>query len=370
MSSQNKIVAVLAGVIGVLLLVLGISLRWPAWVTALAVAGSCVIVIVVAVIVTVAGRERQIPLPQQPIHLPPPPAPEPPPVQMAAVQGVNLTSAWPDYEFVFDATVYWRIIDGATVTAHVRPGATAVEMIIRRAAEVAASEVPGMAVRLQHRLNDVLGNIEGDPSGRIVAWADQVRTMLSESDFERLRDLSDIRKNKVVWEHQRRFERDKRDYLTGDVLKSTGSAVVWWLSRNDTKVTDAVDLIGTMARLSAAAKNEDVSELFRHLVPESALPPLEPEQPSYPTVDLGSTNGARSATDFVTGLMDAMHLDRDERAQFADRLAMNIATTGNDDVAQQIRERFDVIPEQFTDDEEPESEESPTPEPDAFMPED
>ena len=137
------------------------------------------------------------------------------------------------------------------------------------------------------------------------------------------------------------------------MLKSTGSALVWWLSRNEANVDGAVDLIGTMARLSAAAKDEDVAELFRHLLPPSALPTPEREPNGYPTVDsdgFGSMNGGRSAADLVTGLMDAMHLDRDEQALFAERVAMDITAMGHEDVARQIREQFDVITEQFTDD--------------------
>ncbi len=277
-------------------------------------------------------------------------------MQTAPVQGVNLLSAWPDYEFIFDVMVYWRAVDGPAGPAHVRPGAVAVDMIIRRAAEVASLEEPGMAVRLQHRLNDILGRIESDPSGRIIAWADQVRTTLSDQDWQRLRSLSEIRKDKAVWEHQRRYESDRRDYLTDDVLKSTGSAVVWWLSKNESNVIAAVDLIGTMARLSAVANNQEVPELFRHLLPAGALPAAESGQTGYRTIgsdgvslDFGSMNGERSTAGLLTGLMDAMDMDPDERALFAERIAMDMAVMGHEDAACEIREQFDVVPERLID---------------------
>jgi hypothetical protein len=376
MSSQNKAATALMGATIVLLIVLGIGFGWPVWATALIVLGGCGVVI--AGIVVGRGERTEPPLPV--VYAPPSPAPEPPSqVQMVVVQGINLASAWADYEFVFDVTVYWRPADNAPASPHVRPGAVAVDMIIRRAAEVAAHAAPGMAVRLQHRLNDILGVVKGDPAGRILAWADQVRTTLSDKDLERLRSLADIRKDKAVWEHQRNYESDRRQYLTEDVLKSTGSAIVWWLSRNESNVHGAVDLIGTMARLSAAAKNEDVDALFRHLVPSSMLPDAEPSL--YPAVGsdgaslgFGSMNGTRSATDFVTGLMDTMRLDADERALFAERVAMDMAAMGHEEAAQQIRDEFDVITEEFIDDAEPVSatdpEENSTPEESRFTPED
>lgn len=357
MSSQQKFAAALAGATAVVLILLGVGLRWPVWVTIVAAVGGCAVVFTAGVV----GRGNRTPLPE-PVYLPPPPAPEPPrPIQVEVVQGVNLASAWADYEFVFDVTVYWRTADNALGTEHVRPGATAVDLIIRRAAEVAALVEPGMAVRLQHRLNDVLGVVEADRLGRIQVWADNVRITLSDNDLDRLRSLSDIRKDKALWEHKRRYESDKREYLTNDVLRSTGSAVVWWLSRNESNVTGAVDLIGPMARLSAAAKNEDVPDMFRHLLPTSALPPPEPEQSRYPAAGsdeaspgFASMNGSRSATGLVTGLMDAMDLDPDERALFAERVAMDMAAMGHEEAAARIRAEFDVISEQFTEAPEPE----------------
>ena len=76
----------------------------------------------------------------------------------------------------------------------------------------------------------MLGVVQHDRSGRIEVWADQVRRSLPETDVQRLHALSDVRKDQAVWEHQRRFECDKREYLTEDVLRSTGTALVWWLS--------------------------------------------------------------------------------------------------------------------------------------------
>lgn len=359
MTSQNKVVVpVVTGVVAVVVILLGVSLRWPAWITILTVLVCCAIGALGYLAVSRGAR----PVEQQNIFIPPPPAPEPQPtVQMVPLQGVNLPSAIPDYEFVFDATVYWRSVGNPAATMHVRPGARGVDAIIQRAAAVAATEQPTMAIHLQHRLNDVLGVVEHDQSGRIEAWADNVRTVLFDADAQRLRTLADIRKDKAVWEHQRRFECDKREYLTDDVLRSTGSALVWWLSKNETDVTGAADLIGTMARLSAAAKDEEVSGLFRHLLPPSLLPPeQEQSSPFGPfggdgagqplTLDFSQFTGTRSPVDLVTALMGALGLDDEQRSQFAARVATDIASTGNEEMAEQIRRRFDVITDEPFDD--------------------
>jgi hypothetical protein len=369
MTPQYKVaVTTLTSAAVVVLIVLGVSLQWYVGVTITAVLVCCAVAALVAL--AVDRHDRQL-MEQRNLYVPPPPPPPAaaePAIYQVVVQEVNLASAWPDYEFLFGATVYWRTVGNPTPTPHVRPGALAVDAIIRRAAKAAEVEQPGMAVRLQHRLDDLLGVVEHDPSGRVEAWADQVRTSLSEADVNRLRTLSDIRKDKAVWEHKRNYECDRREYLTEDVLKSTSSALVWWLSRNESNVTGAVELIGTMARLSAAARDEDVPERFRHLVPASALPDPDAGQPRFATVgsdgagqpfavDFALFNGGRSAIDLVTALMGALHLDDGQRALFAARMVREIEAIGDEATAEQVRSRFDVISERtIVDPERPEPE--------------
>jgi hypothetical protein len=344
MTTQKKVVITLMGVLVILVIVLGVTLHWPVWIIDVTVLAG-----VVVAIVTVARRPRQPALPD--FEPPPPPEEEPlpPPVQMTVVQGVNLPSAWPDYEFLFDVTVYWRMVEGAPASPHVRPGATAVEMIIRRAADVARRQVPGMAVQLRHHLDDVLGRVETDPSGRVMVWADQVRMTVPDRDLVRLREMSDIRKDRALWQHKRSRESDLREYLTEDVLKDAGSALVWWLSRNEANVTRAVDLIGPMARLSAAARNE---------APPDPLPTGDLTQ----STDLlyGNGNGHGTTPQAAAAqLMDSLHMDPDQQSWFAEGMAKTLAAMGRDTEAQQIRERFDAYPERFTDAGEPAVDEEP-----------
>lgn len=327
MTSQRRIVVpVLAGVAAVVLVVLGIKLHWAVWFLAVLVLACCA----VGVLAYFAGR----PAPPEVLG-PPLPVVEPPtPPQLVAVQGVNLASSWDDYEFLFGATIYWRPVGGPTATRHLRPAARAVDAIIERAATVAASERPDLAVRLQHRLNDILGVLEQDPSGRIEAWADQVQITLPDADVQRLCRMAEIRKDKVLWEHERRFECDRRQYLSEDVLRSTGSALVWWLTRNESDVTGAAELIDTLARLSAAARDEQ------------AIPALGSDGAGQPLgLDFTRFTSARSPVELVTALMDALNLPDDQRLRFADQAARNIANTGNTRAADEIREHFGLLTE-------------------------
>lgn len=345
MSSQRKIGPIAAaGAAALVLIILGVGLRWP---LVIIIVGALVCCALGALTYLALNRER----PQQPVYLPPLPAPEPPPaVQMVVVQGVSLASARPDYEFILDATVYWRPVGTPSAThPHLRPGARAIDVIIDRAARVAAGEDPTMANRLQHRLNDVLGIVDADPTGRVEVWADQVRTWLSDADAERLRKMADVRKDQAVWQHERQFECDKREYLTDDVLQSTGSALVWWLSRNEQDVSRAADLIGTMARLSAAARNEDVPTLFRHLLSPDLLPPdvarlmtLGSDGAGQP-FDIGLVGGLRTHVDLLTDWMNALHMDDEQRSLFAAKVASNVEALGKRSAADEIRRRFDVI---------------------------
>ncbi|MGW2374371.1 hypothetical protein [Kitasatospora sp. NPDC001683] len=191
-----------------------------------------------------------------------------------------LPSLVPDYDFLFSATVWWRPVRNATGLVHADPAGLAVETVLARAREVTEQEVPGRLDLVQHRLNGVLGAQSQDLSGLVEAMGGRVELRLSEDDRHRLGKLSEVRKTEEVWEHERRYEQSKRAYLGGDVLKSPGDAVVWWLARHDDRIQDAVDLIGPLAQLSAAANNEAVSELYEHLVP-GAFP--DDEGPAGPT---------------------------------------------------------------------------------------
>jgi hypothetical protein len=74
-----------------------------------------------------------------------------------------------------------------------------------------------------------------------------------------------LRKHERMWEQERRMEVSMRRYLSEDVLKDTGSAVVWWLARHADQIEDSAQMIGHLAQLTAAANSKDmpVPELLR-----------------------------------------------------------------------------------------------------------
>jgi hypothetical protein len=351
MTASNKtVLTAAAGVVALLIIGLGIGLGWSPWIIGI---GVVVCGAFGTLIHVLAGRSPQNIFSPEPAPMPmPAPAPvvlPPTPITVVPIQGINLASATPDYDFTFDASVHWRLTGGSgPVERHMQFGARAVDVIIGRAADVAAGMEPGAAIRLQHRLNNVLGLAGTDPAGQVEAWADEVRISLSDADARRLRLLADVRKDVTVWEHQRRFECDKREYLGADVLSSTGSALVWWLSRNEENVLGAADLIGTMARLSAAARNEEIAELFRHLIPADLLPAPEPRFAPLGSDGAGLPFGfdddsPRTPADLVTELMNALGLPDDQRLLFVTRVADGIEAQGDQEAADRLRRHFDVL---------------------------
>lgn len=232
--------------------------------------------------------------------------PEPPPRapeqvhQSTTITDISLASAVPDYRFTFSATVHWRPVPGFVGLPHGNPTALAANAIIGRAYEVTSAEQPADHELVKLKLNAVLGTMLADRTGQVEAWALRVHLSLPDADVARLRKLSEVRKDEEVWERERNHERSKRAYLNDEVLKTPGSAVVWWLARDFSQVRETVALIGTLAQLSAAANDAEVPELFRPLVEAArndpdlkdvfAPPPSQnPELPdkSQPSLDPG-----------------------------------------------------------------------------------
>ncbi|HEX5120382.1 MAG TPA: hypothetical protein VFW65_34805 [Pseudonocardiaceae bacterium] len=349
-SDTRAIVGVALGSVAILL-VLGVSLHWPVWlVVVLVVVGTATAVTADALrrrdrrhrlAAQAAARSQSMPVAMLP----------PPPEYQTVIKDIALRSVLPDYHFMITATVHWRSV-ARFEGSHVNPGAHAVDSIINRAQEAAATEQPAMYAGLQHRLTGVLGVAQPNQSGSVEAWADQVLVTLPEADLARLRRMAAIRKDREVWEYEREHERSRRAYLADDVLTSTGSALVWWLSRNEQDVAGAVELIGTFARLTAAARNEDVEELFRHLVPPSALPdrvpgfaPLGSDGAGQPVNFQfnGATTPHARVVDLATAMMGVLNLDDFGRVMFAERVAKVIEAAGDATAAQEVRARFDVV---------------------------
>ncbi|HEY3608848.1 MAG TPA: hypothetical protein VGL06_15195 [Pseudonocardiaceae bacterium] len=228
-------------------------------------------------------RRQQVAPPPQLEQAPPPPR-----FPSDTVANVPLPSAIPDYDFLFSATVCWREIPSPAGWRHANPAALAIDAIVARATEVTVQEPPYRYTLGQFRLSSALGTVRGDSSGLVEAWATHVQLGVSDTDLVRLQKMAELRKDEVLWEEERERERNKRAYLANDVLKDTGSAVVWWLARADTDInlSGTADIVAALARLCAVVNNIEVPEvLHAEASREAPLADAIPEQNSSGTWD-------------------------------------------------------------------------------------
>ncbi len=269
-----------------------------------------------------------------------------------------------DYDFLFSAVVRWCPLAAPADAPHVNAGALAIESVLERARHITVLQPPHRSSLAQYQLNGALGTMRPDPTCRVEAMAENVVLRLCDTDAERLTKLSAVRKDEDVWEHERNWERNKREYLGKDVLKDTGSAVVWWMARNEDEVEKTVNLIGPLAQLTSAANNQDVPEPFQRLVPGSRPEP-EPRftgmwpgpfeeppaddafaAPSFPDPSFsdGESPGDTGVTDLLNKLMDEAGVadDAADRALFARRIANDLDAANAAEAADEIRRRFDT----------------------------
>lgn len=292
MTTEEKtlLVALTGGAVG-LPVVLALLLGWP-WLLLILVLPLIPFLVRRSMLDRAQQDEllRQFAMPAVPAIAPPEleQAPPPPQFPSEAVADVPLPSALPDYDFLFSATVYWREIPSPVGWRHANPAALAIAAIVARATEVTVREPPYRYTMGQFRLNSALGTVLADGSGLVEAWATQVRLSVSDTDLVRLRKMAELRKDEVLWEEERERERNKRAYLANDVLKDTGSAVVWWLARADTDIdlSRTADIVAALARLCAVANNRELPEVLRaEASRETPLADAIPEQNGSGTWD-------------------------------------------------------------------------------------
>lgn len=281
-------------------------------------------------------------------------APTEQPYQETRVIDSVLPSAADGYEFLFSATVWWRPVpDHPDRSDHASP-ALAVSSVLSRALEVVQREEPNRASFARYLLEGELSVPLPDRSGRVTAQATDVTLALAPADRERLRKLSDLRKDEEIWEYERQHERNKRRYLGDDVLKSAGSAVVWWLARHEDEIEKAVDMIGPLAQITAAANDEEVPELFRHLL----VPPVGARSGATvggPQWGDASQEGGMFDREEEVGVSDRLLLlltalglkpDMDEYTVFVHRVVRNLESVGLDEAAEEIRRTLLPTPEE------------------------
>ncbi|MFI6946453.1 hypothetical protein [Streptomyces sp. NPDC050422] len=333
---------------GLVLTIFGLTEQWPTW------AWPPLAVILVAapgVAFKIAGRRRgSVPVAFEEHHTAAP-------IDRTEhhVSRVALPSHWPDYDFLISATVRWYALDASRPGRVLNPAGLAVESVLDRARVVTEQREPGRVSLVQHELSGALSSLLPDSTGQLHAMAEDVRLTLHEHDQERLDSLAGVRKDQAVWEHQRKYEQSKRKYLGEDVLKDTGSAVVWWLAKNDEKVERTVEDLGLLARLTSAANDTDVPERLRDLIPQ----PREVEDGQVLADRQAAPFGrAPTAADHLADALTALNLeDADtQRRLLAKQFADAIRDQDQHETADALVRRFDP-PAAFTPDdgEQPES---------------
>ncbi|MGW8727630.1 hypothetical protein ACWGNF_16575 [Streptomyces sp. NPDC055808] len=291
--------------------VLGSLLHWSAWLwsfmSMVTISGSLLLVM------AILSGGRASADPHEPGEPEPPVVPTEHPYQETRVVGAALPSAADGYDFLFSATVWWRPFPDHPVRSDGASPALAESSIVSRALEIVRCEEPGRASYARYLLEGELGVLLPDRSGRVKALASDVKLTLAPADIERLQKLNDLRKDEEIWEYERQHERNQRRYLGEDVLKSAGSAVVWWLARHENEIEKAVDMIGPLAQIAAAANDEEVPELFRHLL----VPPVG-------TRSEATVGGSQWGGDDQGGGM----FDREEEVAVSDRLLLLLTALG------------------------------------------
>jgi hypothetical protein len=284
----------------------------------------------------------------------PPAAPAEQPYQETRVVDAALPSAADGYDFLFSATVWWRPVPDHADRSDGACPALAVSSVVSRALEVVQREKPDRASLARHLLEGELGVPLPDRSGRVTAQAADVTLTLAPADRERLRKLNDLRKDEEIWEYERQYERNKRRHLGDDVLKSAGSAVVWWLARHEDEIERAVNMIGPLAQIAAAANDEEVPELFRHLL----VPPMGARAGATVGGPLWGGDGQGGGmfdreeevgvSERLLLLLTALGLkpDMDEYTVFVHRVVRNLQSVGLDEAAEEIRRTLLSAPEE------------------------
>lgn len=257
---------------------------------------------------------------------------------------VLLPTSRPDYSFRFSASVTWSPL-GFGENGDVNHAALATDAILKRAIRVTETRDPAHASLVQHELASALGEMQADATTRVRAMADSVRIVLPAADQERLDKLATSRKEEALWEHERMYERIRREYLGGDVLKDPGSAVVWWLARNNEHVEKTVQDIGLLAQLSSAANNADLPPTFHPFLPGPAahngshMPPhTVPDEEMTP-----SPEEDVSAADGFEALLRKMQFDEadPQRRLFVRQLADLAAQHHRQEIAEELIRRYD-----------------------------
>ncbi len=259
----------------------------------------------------------------------PEPSAQPDPPRASAIVSLPVPSGEVDYQFLFTATVWWR-----ATRSGVNAEAIARKAVLDRACSLTTRAEPGNPALTSAQLAAHLVSPQADPTGAVEAWADQVALVLPDDDRERLAKLAALRKDVRVWEQQRGMELSIRDYLGNDVLKTPGNAVVWKLAQDHKQISETVNLIPTLVRLTAAANDHELPDQRSNWddVVEATVVPDPPRESAPPAPE--------APVDHLRGLLDELFgsAQSDQRDLFAQQLSTLIESHGRRQAAQSLRD--------------------------------
>lgn len=258
------------------------------------------------------------------------------------ITDVLLPSNREDYYFLFSAVVSWSLMRPAVDESQFNAAAVAVDAVLKRARDVTQQRDPSNVSFVRHELANALSQTQADATGHLKAMAESVQLGLPDHDEQRLNKLAAVRKDEAVWQHERKYEQSKREYLGEDVLKDTGSAVVWWLARNNDQVERTVQDIGLLAQLSSAANNTDVPAIFQQLARVQTEGPARLSLNGSDAPQPAQTE--KSAADHFDAFLRAMDLMEGDpqRVLFARQVADLATKHDRPQVAEEMAHRFDT----------------------------
>ncbi len=344
----------------------GVIFEWAAWITAV------VVIVLLATTAAVVLRRRQHRVQQsmlaeqwryereqeraqqQAPPSEPPPAPDPP--ATTTIIPVRLPSSVDEIPFAFACTVHWLPQRYGSGIVHAEPAALAIQAVLERARQVTELHHPEDSDAAAYVLASALGDSTPDRTNAVTAWAESIKLTVGEEHRTHLQDLTALRRQRQLDVLRIDNERMVRSYLGEEVLTSVGSTVVWWLAQDRTRVRETVDLIGTLAQLSAAANNAKVDGAFQHLMPEHLRPtPVQHEIPFEPANgSSGDSNGHAvfvvdssgtidNHAEPVNGSDDLLPSPGDEHnTLFGHHLADLLDRHEHSDLADKTRHRYDV----------------------------
>jgi hypothetical protein len=217
---------------------------------------------------------------------------------------------------------------------HADLGSLATAAAAAAAAEIVLGSAAVDAGTTKQRLAEELGWPRTDSSETVRWCAQDVDLQPADpDDADRLRTLSQLRKQVQIWQQEREHELNVRRYLGEDVLTTTGSALVWWLARHLDDVHGAIGMIGDLSKLSAVSQDRE-------------YPGRAGGDPVAPPPTFVGSNGGRGIGPDVVATVDLLERlfpgSDDERRMFARDLAMIAERSERIDYARRVRRMFGV----------------------------